>query len=93
MSSEQNDKVQAAAHRVMELEEELEASGFALLDESSLERSRAALHAWIDSVTGVVVSPALGRVTLIHENGRESTIVSPHLPFAMSTPVGSRTGG
>lgn len=91
MTSEQTGKVQAAANRVMELQEELEASGFAAIDETALERSRAALHKWIDSVTGVVISPALGRVTLIHENGRESSISSAELPFILSEPVGNRS--
>jgi hypothetical protein len=76
----------AAANRVIELEEEVEASGYASVDGAALEKARAALHAWIDGMTAVVISPALGRVTLIHANGRQSTITSPDLPFVMSRP-------
>ena len=42
---------------------------------------------------GVVVNHALGRVTVIHENGRASTISSPDPPFAISqrqSPLPSR---
>jgi hypothetical protein len=80
-------KVQAAADRVLELAEEVEAAGQAVVGGTALEHARVALHKWVDGVKGVVVSPGLGRVTLIHENGRESTITSPDLPFAMSPPV------
>jgi hypothetical protein len=84
----QQGQIQAAAERVMELEEEVEASGQATVDGAALERARAALHKWVDGVKGVVVSPGLGRVTLIHEGGRVSTIASPDLPFDMSEPAG-----
>jgi hypothetical protein len=86
VSNDQKASIQAAAERVMELEEEVEASGQATVDGAALDRARAALHRWIDEVQGVVVSPGLGRVTLIHEGGRVSTIASPDLPFAMSAP-------
>jgi hypothetical protein len=87
MDSEQTDTVQSAANQVMELEAELEVASNAALAGAVLEKARADLHAWIDTVKGVVVSPGLGRVTLIHQNGRLSTISSPDLPFAMSAPV------
>jgi hypothetical protein len=83
----QKGQIQAAAERVMELEEEVEASGQAAVDGAELERARAALHKWVDGVKGVVVSPGLGRVTLIHEGGRVSSIASPDLPFEMSAPA------
>lgn len=92
MTHEQSDKVQSAAEHVMELEAEVEASGYATLDGAALENARAALHKWVDSVIGVVNSPALGRVTLIHENGRRSAISSPELPFQMSAPVAGKPG-
>jgi hypothetical protein len=84
-------KIQATADRVLELAAELEASGETAIGGTDLERRLAALHAWIDGVKGVVVNPALGRVTLIHETGRESTIASADLPFLMSLPVNKRS--
>ena len=90
MDTEQAEKVQSAADRVLELEAELEAAGSAATAGSALERAQATLHKWIDTVKGVVVSPALGRVTLIHQNGRLSTISSPELPFAMTAPEANK---
>ena len=90
MSQDESAKIQAPADRVLELAEELEASGEATIGGTDLERRLAALRAWIDGVKGVVVNPALGRVTLIHENGRESTISSAELPFLMSVPVNQK---
>jgi hypothetical protein len=78
------DGVRAAAERVLKLASELEAHG----DVSDLEWARAILHRWIDEATGVVVTPAFGRVTIIHGDGRPSTIQSPELPYRMSRPVG-----
>jgi hypothetical protein len=89
VSKDQTSHIQAAAERVVGLEEEVEASGQATVDGAALERARAALHNWVDGVKGVVVSPGLGRVTLIHEGGRVSTIASPDLPFEMSEPAGA----
>lgn len=91
MTSERTDQAQSAANRVMDLEEELEASGYASVDGSALENARAALHKWIDAMTGVVITPALGRVTVIHENGRRSAITSADLPFLMSEPVNGKS--
>jgi hypothetical protein len=87
MDQDSRSRAEAAAQRVIELEEELEASGYAALDEDSIAQARAALHKWIDTVTGLVISPALGKVTLIHAKGRESVIASSDLAFAMSAPV------
>jgi len=87
MTEDRTTGVRAAADRISELEEELEVSGDAVVDGDPLAQARAALHAWIDAMTGVVVTPALGRVTLIHGNGTRSTISSPELPFAMSAPM------
>jgi hypothetical protein len=84
---ESAEAVREAANRVIALEEELEASGTATTEGATLAFARAQLHKWVDSVTGVVSSPGVGRVTLIHENGRESKIASPDLPFLLSIPV------
>ena len=91
MSTDQASKIQAAADRELELAEEVEVSGTAAIDDESVARARAALHAWVDQVKGVVINPGLGRVTLIHENGRTSSIASPDLPFLLSTPVKARS--
>jgi hypothetical protein len=91
MDTDQTASAKAAADRVLELEAELEAAGEAKVDGAPLERARAALHRWVDEMTGVVVSPALGRVTLIHPNGRFSTISSPELPFTMTLPDKNRS--
>lgn len=93
MSNAQSDAVQAAAEHVMGLEEELEATGYATVDGAALEHARTVLHKWVDAMTGVVITPALGRVTLIHENGRRSAISSSELPFLMSTPVEAKREG
>jgi hypothetical protein len=91
MSEERNEAVRTAAERVVQLEEEVEASGVAVTDGDPLEHARAALHKWIDGMTGVVVSPGLGRVTVIHGDGRRSSIASADLPFLLSRPVGRKT--
>lgn len=87
MSENQAAQVQAAAERIVELAEEVESSGQAAVQGAELDHARAVLHKWVDQLKGVVVSPGLGRVTIIHENGRVSTIASADLPFAMSQPV------
>ncbi len=83
--------VEAAADRVIELEAELENAGEAVTAGDDLSLARAALHDWVETVVGVVNSPGVGRVTLIHSNGRESKIASPDLPFKLSRPA--RFGG
>lgn len=90
MDDQQNDEARTTADRVLEMAEEIEAGGDASFGGAGLERARAILHQWIDEMTGVVVTAALGRVTIIHDNGRASSIASPDLPFTLSTPVGSR---
>jgi len=81
---EEKTRVKAAADRILEIGHEVEASGHAALDESSLSRAQAVLLDWLDGVKGVVVNPAFGRVTLIHEDGFASTIASSDLAFRMS---------
>ena len=65
---------------------------YATVEGAALENARAALHKRIDGMTGVVISPALGRVTVIHCNGRKSAITA-DLPFLMSTPVAGKREG
>lgn len=81
------DAVRQAAERVLQLEGELEAEGHATTDGDELARVRAELHRWVDSVVAVVTSPGVGRVTLIHHDGRESKIASSRLPYLLSKPV------
>jgi hypothetical protein len=87
MSEEPDETLRAVTDRVIELEEELEASGVAAIDGSELEWSRAALHKWVDEMIGVVVCPGLGRVTVIHPGGQRSSIASATLPYALSRPT------
>lgn len=87
MTEATDDALRAVTDRVIELEEELEASGVAAIDGSDLEWSRAALHKWVDEMIGVVVSPGLGRVTVVHPGGRRSSIASATLPYVMSRPI------
>lgn len=79
--------VEEAAARVIELEHELEAAGSATTGGDELNFSRERLREWVETVVGVVASPGVGRVTLIHANGRESKIASPDLPFLLSRPA------
>jgi hypothetical protein len=72
------------ADRVLEMAQEVETHADATVEGEALQRSRDLLHGWIDTVSGVVVNAALGRVTLIHADGRQSTIASPDLPFILS---------
>jgi hypothetical protein len=87
MAKRQSKTTRAAADRAVEMAEEVEASGQASVGGADLQAARAILHRWIDDMTGVVIAPGLGRVTIIHPDGRVSTISSPDLPFAMSKPV------
>jgi hypothetical protein len=79
--------VDAIAERVLKLAEELEASGDVQAGGSAIEHARAALHRWVDEATGFVTMPAFGRVTVIHDNGRQSSIQSPDLSYRMSIPL------
>ncbi len=79
--------VERAAARIQELEAELESTGDATILEADLAAARAVLHGWVDSVVGLVSSPGVGRVTLIHANGRESKIASPDLPYLLAKPI------
>jgi len=81
------ERIEEAAARVVELEAELESSGTTAIEGDKLEFGRRALHEWVDSVVGIVASPGVGRVTLIHANGNESKIASPDLPYLVTPPV------
>ena len=79
--------IEDAAERVIALEAELESAGEAATSDAQLSLSRAALHDWVETVVGVVSSPGVGRVTLIHRDGTQSSISSPRLPFLLSRPA------
>jgi hypothetical protein len=79
--------LEEAVDRVLELGAEVESSGEAKTGGEALERSRALLHEWVDTVAGVVINAGLGRVTLIHANGKESSVASSELPFLLSQPA------
>ena len=84
---DKQDFIEAAAGRVIELQAELESSGEATTGGDELAFLRARLHEWVDTVAGVVVNAGLGRVTLIHADGRESGISSSQLPYLLSRPA------
>ncbi len=79
--------LEEAVDRVRELGAEVESSGEAKTGGEALERSRALLHEWVDTVAGVVINAGLGRVSLIHANGKESSVASSELPFLLSQPA------
>jgi hypothetical protein len=81
------DHIEQTAERVIALEAELESAGEAALGEDQLAQSRAVLHAWVETVVGVVASPGVGRATLIHADGTQSSVASPRLPFLLSRPA------
>ncbi|MFS0849553.1 hypothetical protein AB3M93_08800 [Novosphingobium panipatense] len=87
MTEKSADRIDEATTRILDLEAELEASGTMTREAAALARARTLLHEWVDSVTAVVATPGVGRVVLIHENGAESRIASPELPFRLAIPV------
>ncbi len=87
MMNEENDAIREAAQHVLELEAEVEAAGVAGIDADSVQQARAVLHAWIEEMTGIVVSPGLGRVTVLHAEGKKSSIASADLAYRLSKPV------
>ena len=84
---DKQESVAQAAGRVSQLEAELEAASDVTTAGPSLLRTREILHRWVDSVTGVVATPGVGRVVLIHADGRESRIASPVLPVLLAEPI------
>ncbi|WP_404479791.1 hypothetical protein [Novosphingobium sp. BL-52-GroH] len=87
MTDPNADRIDEATARIADLEAELEASGTTTREAQALARIRALLHEWVDTVSAVVATPGVGRVVLIHENGAESRIASPELPFLLAVPV------
>jgi len=92
MSLDNETRVKATADRIIELAREVEAPGTAAMDETALARARVVLHQWIDGMKGVVVNPALGRVTVIDESGHASSIASADLAFKMSAAGITKSG-
>lgn len=86
MGSRMNEatNIQATVDRIVEIGKEVEAPGQAAVDEPSLVRARAVLRQWVEGIKGVVVNPAMGRVTVIDANGYASSIASADLAFKMS---------
>lgn len=89
--AENDDRVRSAAERVIDLDAELEAAAEASVETDAVAAARAVLHAWVDTVVAVVSSPGVGRVSLIHANGRQSGISSPELPFLLTRPATVKT--
>lgn len=82
-----SDHIDDAVGRALDLAAEVESAGEAKTAEDAVAQTRAALHAWVDTVAGAVINAGLGRVTLIHANGKESSIASSELPFLLSQPA------
>lgn len=80
-------RIEEATARIVELEAELEASGTTTREAAELARVKTLLHDWVESVVAVVATPGVGRAVLIHDNGTESRIASPELPFRLAVPV------
>ncbi len=89
---DQHEKIKATADRIVELGKEVEAPGNAAVDEPALIKARAVLRQWVDGAKGVVVNPAMGRVTVIDANGHASSIASADLAFQMSAADITRSG-
>jgi hypothetical protein len=85
-------KIKATAERIVEIGQEVEAPGHAAIDEPSLVRARAILRQWVEGVKGVVVNPAMGRVTVIDASGYASSIASADLAFKMSAADITKSG-
>ena len=83
----ERNRIEAAAARVIGLEAELESAGEAVTASDDVLRARAVLHDWVETVVGVVASPGVGRVSLIHADGGETRIASSNLPYLLSKPV------
>jgi hypothetical protein len=81
------DSIKAAADRIVALEAELESVGDASVGDENLRFAKAALTEWIETIVGVVASPGVGRVSLIHADGTQTKIASPTLPYLLSRPV------
>ena len=79
--------IEQAIERVLELGAEVESAGEAKTSDAAVTFARERLHEWVDTVVGVVVNAGLGRVTLIHANGKETSVSSSELPFKLSQPA------
>ena len=86
MAEGPTDKAQEVADHVQRLAEEIETHADVALGGAALESGRARIHEWIEGMTGFVVNAAQAQVTIIHANGRQSTIFSPDLPFLLVRP-------
>lgn len=87
MRTKTSKAVREALNRAISIEQEVEASGEATLDEHRVAQAKQHMREWIESVVGYVCSPGTGRVMLIHADGHESSISSPDLPFLLSRPA------
>jgi Asp/Glu/hydantoin racemase len=76
-------KISKTVDRIVSLGQEVDAPGVAAVNEPSLALAREILRQWIDGIQGVVVNPAMGRVTVIDATGRASSIASADLAHQM----------
>lgn len=87
MSDDKRARVEAAVDEAVQFAEEIEAGVETSTEGARLERIRALLHAWVDTVDAAVVNNASGQVTLVHGDGVRSSITSKNLHFILSAPV------
>lgn len=87
-----NEAIRETAERIAELGNEVESPGHVAVEEASLMRTREVLRQWADGVKGVVLNPAMGRVTVIDANGRPSSIASAELVYLLSAADVTRAG-
>lgn len=85
--TKKSSRIEEVVSRVIDLESELEASSDTMANDTELVRAKAILHAWVESVTAIIATPGVGRAVLMHDNGTESRISSPDLPFRLAVPV------
>lgn len=84
--------IKETAERIVELGMEVEAPGHVAVDEPSLIRAREVMRQWVDGAKGVVVNPAMGRVTVIDQNGKASSIASAELCYMLSAAGVTQSG-
>lgn len=87
-----NETIKETAERIVELGMEVEAPGHVAVEESSLIKARAVMCQWVAGVKGVVVNPAMGRVTVIDQNGKASSIASADLCYMLSAAGVTQSG-
>src|SRR3546814_187945 len=82
----EDNKITAAADRIIELDKELETAGHAALDAPTVVRAREGRMTWIDDLKGGVLHPALGRSPVIDQHRWSLSIPSARLVYPPHPP-------